>query len=296
MAPVSISASWATLARRYPLSGRRSAPTIDTARWWPTPASRSAASWLRVEVVKNSRTASSSQTGALETSTTTSAPAITSARPSPLIVSTPVAGEAGTASCPWAISRVTTLLPTRPLPPITTIFMRFLSLGLHQRRPDAASIRDTITLVRHERDRDHRIHGRHRAARRPRAARRRPPRHRRDALRARPRAARESRGARRRGRPRATARAGVDLVRVRRRRRRVARRGCAGRRRWRDDDRADGRAQRARAVRRRHRRAPLRAVHRTRQRVHAGRTGGRARRRLDRARTARRVPADALAG
>src|SRR5215218_1083565 len=213
MAPVSISASWATLARRYPLSGRRSAPTIDTARWWPTPASRSAASWLRVEVTKNSRTASSSQDGALATSTTTSAPAITSARPSPLIVSTPVAGEAGTASCPWAISRVTTLLPTRPLPPMTTIFMRFLSLGLHQRRPDAASIRDTITLVRHDRDRDHRLHGRHRAARRPRAARRRPPRHRRGALRAWPRAAREPRGARRRAR---RVRRGIPAPRVRR--------------------------------------------------------------------------------
>src|SRR5213078_2524310 len=124
--PASISASWATLARRYPLSGRRSAPTMVTARWWPTPAARSAASRLRVEVVKNSRTASSSQTGALETSTTTSAPAITSARPSPVMVSTPVAGEAGTASCPCAPSRATTLAPTRPLPPMTTIFMTFL--------------------------------------------------------------------------------------------------------------------------------------------------------------------------
>ena len=96
-----------------------------TARWWPTPAARSAASRLRVEVVKNARTASSSQAGALETSTTTSAPAITSARPSPLMVSTPVAGDAGTASCPCAASRRTTLLPTRPLPPMTTIFMVF---------------------------------------------------------------------------------------------------------------------------------------------------------------------------
>src|SRR3954449_3613469 len=99
-----------------------------SARWWPTPASRSAASWLRVEVVKNSSTASSSQTGALATSTTTSAPVITSARPSPVMVSTPVAGEAGTASCPCSASRRTTLLPTRPLPPMTTIFMVFLPL------------------------------------------------------------------------------------------------------------------------------------------------------------------------
>jgi hypothetical protein len=56
----------------------------------------------RVEVVKNSRTASSSQAGALATSTTTPAPAITRARPSPVMVSTPVSGEAGTASCPRA--------------------------------------------------------------------------------------------------------------------------------------------------------------------------------------------------
>src|SRR4051812_36991161 len=124
--PASTSASWATFARRYPLSGSRSAPTIDTATWWPTPASRSAASRLRVEVVKNSRTASSSQTGALATSTTTSAPIITSASPSPVIVSTPVAGEAGTGSCPCVMRRRTTLLPIRPLPPMTTIFMTFL--------------------------------------------------------------------------------------------------------------------------------------------------------------------------
>ena len=89
----------------------------------------SAASRLRVEVVKNSRTASSSQAGALETSTTTSAPAITSSRPSPVMVFTPVSGEAGTASWPWASSRRTTLLPTRPVPPMTTILMVSPSLG-----------------------------------------------------------------------------------------------------------------------------------------------------------------------
>src|SRR5437588_7696304 len=74
-------------------------------------------------------TASSSQTGALDTSTTTSAPTITSARPSPVMVSTPVAGEAATGSCPCATSRRTTLLPMSPLPPMTTIFMAFLPVG-----------------------------------------------------------------------------------------------------------------------------------------------------------------------
>jgi hypothetical protein len=60
---------------------------------------------LRDEVVKKSMTASSSQTGALDTSMTTSAPTVTSARPSPVMVSTPVEGEAGTGSCPCATSR-----------------------------------------------------------------------------------------------------------------------------------------------------------------------------------------------
>src|SRR5947209_7014328 len=94
--------------------------------WWPTPASRSAASKLRDEVVKNPMTASSSQTGAFDTSTTASAPTITSARPSPVIVSTPVEGEAGSGSCPWATSRRTTLRPISPLPPMTTTLMTFL--------------------------------------------------------------------------------------------------------------------------------------------------------------------------
>src|SRR5439155_24683721 len=88
-------------------------------------------------------TASSSQTGALETSMTTSAPAITSARPSPVMVSTPVAGEAATASCPCASSRLTTLPPTRPLPPMTTIFMTFLPVVVDvvEDRPRASRAR-----------------------------------------------------------------------------------------------------------------------------------------------------------
>ena len=65
-------ASWATLARKYPLSGRRSVPTIESATWCPTPASTSAASRLVVERVKKSSTASASNDGEFETSTTTS--------------------------------------------------------------------------------------------------------------------------------------------------------------------------------------------------------------------------------
>jgi hypothetical protein len=45
-------------------------PTIDSATWWPTPASRSAASCVLVERVKKSRTGPSSNDGELATSTT----------------------------------------------------------------------------------------------------------------------------------------------------------------------------------------------------------------------------------
>ncbi len=47
---------------------------MDIATWCPTPAAASAASRLRVEVVKNSSTAASSNDGEFETSTTTAAP------------------------------------------------------------------------------------------------------------------------------------------------------------------------------------------------------------------------------
>ena len=73
--PASISFSWLTLARMYPLSGMRSAPTTDSATWCLTPAAASAASRLRVDVSKNSITAASAQDGEFDTSTTTFAPA-----------------------------------------------------------------------------------------------------------------------------------------------------------------------------------------------------------------------------
>ncbi|MFT7874065.1 MULTISPECIES: hypothetical protein [Amycolatopsis] len=40
-----------------------------------------------------------------------------------MIVSTPVLGAAGTASCPCPASQVTRFLPIKPVPPITTTFM-----------------------------------------------------------------------------------------------------------------------------------------------------------------------------
>jgi UDP-glucose 4-epimerase len=48
--------------------------------------------------------------------------------------------------------------------------------------PSHVTFKAATSSVRHERDHDHGIHGRHRAARRPRGARRRTPRHGRDAL------------------------------------------------------------------------------------------------------------------
>src|SRR5947209_5941623 len=59
----------------YPLSGRRSAPTTDSAMWCPTTAAASAASKFRVDVSKNSSTAASAKDGEFVTSTTTPAPA-----------------------------------------------------------------------------------------------------------------------------------------------------------------------------------------------------------------------------
>src|SRR5262249_23971632 len=68
-------------------------------------------------------TATSSNDGEFETSTTTCAPLSTSASPSPVSVLTPVLGAAATASCPIALSLVTSFDPIGPVPPITTIFM-----------------------------------------------------------------------------------------------------------------------------------------------------------------------------
>src|SRR5262245_38532719 len=127
--PPSISLSWATLARMYPLSGIRSAPTTDSATWCPTAAAASAARRLRADVSKNSNTALSSNEGEFDTSTTTEAPASTSASPSPVSVLTPEERDAATASWPRSRSRGINFFPLIPVPPITTIFMLRLLVG-----------------------------------------------------------------------------------------------------------------------------------------------------------------------
>src|SRR6266566_4439065 len=128
MPEASINFSWATLARKYPLSGVRSVPTMESATWCRTPAAASATRRLRPEVTKNSSTALSSNEGELARSITTCVPAMASLRPWPVMVLTPVLGEAATTSWPPWRRMATVFEPIRPVPPITTIFILHLSL------------------------------------------------------------------------------------------------------------------------------------------------------------------------
>src|SRR5262245_18435047 len=122
MPEATISFSWATLARKYPLSDR-SIPTIDSATWCRTPVAASAARRLRPEVSKNSSTALSSNEGELARSITTCAPAMAASSPSPVMLLTPLLGEAAMTSWP-AWRRIGTVFePIRPVPPMTTIFI-----------------------------------------------------------------------------------------------------------------------------------------------------------------------------
>jgi hypothetical protein len=65
----------------------------------------------------------SSNEGELARSTTTCVPAMASLRPSPVMVLTPVLGEAATTSWPRWRRLATVFEPIRPVPPMTTIFM-----------------------------------------------------------------------------------------------------------------------------------------------------------------------------
>src|SRR3546814_8383155 len=73
--------------------------------------------------------AASAKDGALATSMTTPAPASASVRPSPVMVLTPVLGAAAMTSWPSWRRLDTTLLPMRPVPPITTIFIATSPFG-----------------------------------------------------------------------------------------------------------------------------------------------------------------------
>src|SRR5213595_3381970 len=99
---------------------------MDSATWCRTPAAASSARRLRPEVWKNSSTPLSSNEGELARSITTCAPATASLTPSPVIVLTPVLGDAATTLWPPWRRMATVFEPIRPVPPMTTIFMVYL--------------------------------------------------------------------------------------------------------------------------------------------------------------------------
>src|SRR5690348_12298364 len=99
---------------------------MDSATWCRSPAADSAGRRLRPAVSKNSSTALSSNDGELARSITTCAPETASLTPSPVIVLTPLLGEAATTSWPCRRRMATVFEPMRPVPPMTTIFMGYL--------------------------------------------------------------------------------------------------------------------------------------------------------------------------
>ena len=103
---------------------------MESATWCRTPAAASAARRLRPEVSKNSSTALSSNEGELARSITTCVPAMASLRPSPVMVLTPLLGEAATTSWPPWRRMATVFEPIRPVPPMTTIFMVYPPLSM----------------------------------------------------------------------------------------------------------------------------------------------------------------------
>ncbi len=92
---------------------------------------------LRVVVPKNSRAASSSETGALSTSTTPSTPIKAWSSPSPDITSTPTAHEITIGSWPACLSAASRRRPVIPVAPATAI--RFVQ---HVRR-----VRSSVVLL-----------------------------------------------------------------------------------------------------------------------------------------------------
>src|ERR1700745_1593108 len=120
---------------------------MDSATWCRPPAAASAARRLRPEVSKNSSTALASNEGELARSITTCVPVMASLRPSPVMVLTPVLGEAATTSWPpWR--RIGTVFePIRPVPPMTTIFMFRLSLYVRLFHVRAHAIERVARLI-----------------------------------------------------------------------------------------------------------------------------------------------------
>src|SRR5262245_59771885 len=87
-----------------------------------------------------------------------------SLRPSPVMVLTPVLGEAATTSWPPWRRMGTVFDPTRPVPPIMTIFMfSFLSLGsqclLHSRAVGSSTFLGASCSLVHRQPHALRVHG-----------------------------------------------------------------------------------------------------------------------------------------
>src|SRR5262249_51862623 len=96
---------------------------MESATWCRMSAAASAARRLRPEVSKNSSTALSSNEGELARSITTCVPAMASLRPSPVMVLTPLLGEAATPWWPRWGRMGAVFEPMRPVPPMMTIFI-----------------------------------------------------------------------------------------------------------------------------------------------------------------------------
>ena len=94
-------------------------PTIDSSTWWPTPASRSAASRWRVATLNPSTISVSSPAATLVASITALTPSSAAASPSPVRTSTPSPRLIRTASCPAATRCRTARAPIRPEAPAT---------------------------------------------------------------------------------------------------------------------------------------------------------------------------------
>src|SRR6516162_4724694 len=124
---------------------------MDSATWCRTPAAVSDKRRLRPEVSKNSSTALSSNEGEFARSITTCVPAMASFRPWPVMVLTPVLGEAATTSWPPWRRMATVFEPIRPVPPMTTIFMVYHGAEHVERNPNA----DVAYLFRPPRRREY---------------------------------------------------------------------------------------------------------------------------------------------
>src|SRR3954452_15605872 len=114
---------------------------MERQTWCRTPAAASAARRLRPEISKNSSTALSSKEGELARSTATCAPAMTSLSPSPVMVFTPVLGEAAMTSWPAWRRMAAVFEPIRPVPPMMTILMVHLALPMRCRAPRLVPLR-----------------------------------------------------------------------------------------------------------------------------------------------------------